>query len=83
YISVGLHVDPGDWKRPGTQNIIDSTVAQVTDPTAKCDPANPEPQCSRNIVLLHDAGGDRSETVEALPQIIDQLRAKGYTFVPV
>lgn len=83
YISVGLHVDPGDWKRPGVQNIIDSTVAQVTDPTAKCDPTNPEPQCSRNIVLLHDAGGDRSQTVEALPQIIDQLRARGYTFVPV
>ncbi len=83
YISVGLHVDPGDWKRPGVQQIIDATIAQVTDPNAKCDAINPDPQCSRNIVLLHDAGGDRSETVAALPTIIDQLRAKGYTFVPV
>ncbi len=83
YISVGLHVDPGDWKRPGVQNIIDGTVDEVTDPKGKCDTSNPDPQCSRNIVLLHDAGGDRSETVAALPQIIDQLRAKGYTFVPV
>ncbi|QBM76407.1 glycosyltransferase [Sphingomonas sp. AAP5] len=83
YISVGLHVDPGDWKRPGVQSIIDATVDEVTDPNGKCDAANPDPQCSRNIVLLHDAGGDRSETVAALPQIIDQLRAKGYTFVAV
>jgi peptidoglycan/xylan/chitin deacetylase (PgdA/CDA1 family) len=37
----------------------------------------------RNIVLLHDSGGDRAQTVAALPTIIDQLRAKGYTFVPV
>lgn len=83
YISVGLHVDPGDWKRPGVQNIIDDTIAEVTDPKGKCDMSNPDAQCSRNIVLLHDAGGDRSETVAALPVIIDQLRAKGYTFVPV
>jgi cellulose synthase/poly-beta-1,6-N-acetylglucosamine synthase-like glycosyltransferase len=41
------------------------------------------PERSGNIVLLHDAGGNRAETVEALPQIIDQLRAKGYSFVPV
>ncbi len=36
----------------------------------------------RNIVLLHDGGGDRSETVAALPVIVDRLRAEGYTFVP-
>src|SRR5204863_1602336 len=42
-----------------------------------------ENQCSRNIVLLHDSGGDRSQTVAALPIIIDTLRAHGYRFVPV
>src|SRR5690606_40892823 len=36
-----------------------------------------------NIVLLHDAGGDRSQTVEALPMIIDELRARGFRFVTV
>ena len=36
-----------------------------------------------NIVLLHDGGGDRSHTVEALPQIIDGLRAAGFQIVPV
>jgi peptidoglycan-N-acetylglucosamine deacetylase len=83
YISVGLHVDPGDWRRPGVQQIINETIDQVTDPDAPCAPVLPAPNCSRNIVLLHDAGGDRSQTVAALPVIIDTLRAKGYTFVPV
>ena len=83
YISVGLHVDPNDWKRPGVQQIVDETVAQVTNPIAKTCDENTRTQCSANIVLLHDAGGDRSQTVAALPQIIDQLRAKGYRFVPV
>jgi cellulose synthase/poly-beta-1,6-N-acetylglucosamine synthase-like glycosyltransferase/spore germination protein YaaH/peptidoglycan/xylan/chitin deacetylase (PgdA/CDA1 family) len=81
YISVGLHVDPGDWKRPGVQTIINQTIAGVTNPIA-CT-ANSDVQCSHNIVLLHDAGGNRQQTVEALPQIIAQLRAKGYRFVPV
>lgn len=34
-----------------------------------------------NILLLHDGGGDRSPTVEALPLIIDSLRQQGYEFV--
>jgi cellulose synthase/poly-beta-1,6-N-acetylglucosamine synthase-like glycosyltransferase/peptidoglycan/xylan/chitin deacetylase (PgdA/CDA1 family)/spore germination protein YaaH len=74
YLSVGLHVDPGDWKRPGVQAIIDQTVAGVEDSS---------PERSGNIVLLHDSGGDRLQTVEALPQLIDALRAKGYHFVSV
>ena len=36
-----------------------------------------------NIVLLHDGGGDRSHTVDALPEIIDGLRAAGFQIVPV
>src|SRR5258708_12078685 len=36
-----------------------------------------------NIILLHDGGGERAQTVAALPQIIDALRAKGYQFVSV
>ena len=83
YISVGLHVDPGDWRRPGVQKIIDETIEQVTDPDAACAPVSPKANCSRNIILLHDAGGDRAQTVASLPVIIDTLRAKGYTFVPV
>jgi peptidoglycan/xylan/chitin deacetylase (PgdA/CDA1 family) len=35
------------------------------------------------IILLHDAGGNRSETIAALPKIIARLRKKGYRFVTV
>ena len=74
YISVGLHVDPGDWKRPGVDQIVDKTIEQVESAT---------PDRSDNIVLLHDAGGERDQTVQALPIIIGRLRAMGYSFVPV
>jgi cellulose synthase/poly-beta-1,6-N-acetylglucosamine synthase-like glycosyltransferase/peptidoglycan/xylan/chitin deacetylase (PgdA/CDA1 family) len=82
YVSVGLHVDPGDWKRPGVQAIIDATIARVTSAPAQCDDDS-DADCSRNIILLHDAGGNRAQTVAALPVIIDRLRAMGYSFVPV
>lgn len=82
YISVGLHVDPDDWKRPGTQQIIDRTIKIVTSGPKTCGPTAAD-NCSRNVVLLHDGGGNRAETVAALPIIIDQLRARGYHFVPV
>lgn len=74
YTIVGLHVDPGDWRRPGVQAIIDGTLAQVKSATA---------ERSGNIVLLHDGGGNRDQTVAALPVIIDRLRAAGYHLVPV
>ena len=82
YVSVGLHVDPGDWKRPGVRAIIDATIARVTSAPATCDDTS-DADCSRNVILLHDAGGNRAQTVAALPVIIDRLRAMGYSFVPV
>ena len=36
-----------------------------------------------NIILLHDGGGDRSETVKALPMIIEGIRANGLQIVSV
>ncbi|MCE9649401.1 MAG: glycosyltransferase [Parvibaculum sp.] len=74
YITVGEHVDPLDWALPGTDAIVKRTLDQVNGAT---------PDVPRNIVLLHDAGGDRSQTVAALPVLIDRLRAEGYQFVPV
>jgi len=74
YLSVGLHVDPGDWKRPGADAIVRRTVAGVLSST---------PDRSGQVVLLHDGGGDRAQTVAALPAIIAQLKARGYRFVPV
>ncbi|WP_288459565.1 glycosyltransferase [uncultured Sphingomonas sp.] len=73
YTVVGLHVDPNDWQRPGADSIYRQVIDQVHAGT---------PESSANIILLHDGGGDRSETVAALPRIIATLRAEGYTFVP-
>lgn len=74
YLNVGLHVDPSDWQRPGVAKIITATLEGVDRGTDE------EPT---KVVLLHDGGGERSQTVEALPAIIDGLRAKGYTLVPI
>ncbi|HEX3810882.1 MAG TPA: glycosyltransferase [Rhizomicrobium sp.] len=74
YIAVGEHIDPGDWQLPGAANIVKRSLAVLH---------NPYPHQPKNILLLHDAGGDRSQTVEALPVLIDKLRAEGYTFVTV
>ena len=73
YVIVGQKIDPHDWKQPGGKQvpaaeIVDAVVSQATD---------------GNIILFHDGGGDRSQTVAALPQVIDQLRAQGYQFVSV
>ena len=84
YVSVGLHVDSEDWQRPGVPAIINNVVSRIiSGPTACNEEVEVTSQCSRNIVLLHDSGGDRSQTVEALPILIDTLRARGYRFVPV
>ncbi|HET8613269.1 MAG TPA: glycosyltransferase [Sphingomonas sp.] len=74
YVNVGLHVDTEDWQRPGVAAIVRNAISQVEAGNA---------QRSGNIMLLHDGGGDRDETVQALPIIIQTLRAKGYRFVPV
>jgi cellulose synthase/poly-beta-1,6-N-acetylglucosamine synthase-like glycosyltransferase/peptidoglycan/xylan/chitin deacetylase (PgdA/CDA1 family) len=82
YVSVGLHVDSEDWQRPGVAAIVNNVVTRVLSAPPTCDDQS-DAQCSRNIVLLHDSGGDRSQTVAALPIIIDTLRARGYRFVAV
>jgi peptidoglycan/xylan/chitin deacetylase (PgdA/CDA1 family)/spore germination protein YaaH/GT2 family glycosyltransferase len=72
YTVVGLHVDPNDWQRPAADTIVAQVLRQVAAAT---------PHSSGNVVLLHDGGGDRSQTVAALPRIIAALRARGYRFV--
>jgi peptidoglycan/xylan/chitin deacetylase (PgdA/CDA1 family) len=60
-------VDPDDWQRGTTADQIVQRVLQQTKPGS--------------IVLLHDGGGDRSATVEALPRIIDGLKKRKLAFV--
>ena len=74
YLTVGLNVDPLDWVAPGADAIVRRTVAGVEAGTV----AQPH-----QIVLLHDSGGDRSQTIAALPAIIRALRARGYELVTV
>ena len=81
YLSVGLHVDSEDWQRPGVPTIVNNVVSGVLK-NDRCD-SPLEVKCSHNVVLLHDSGGDRSQTIAALPIIIDTLRSRGYRFVPV
>ena len=44
---------------------------------------DPNPDLRGNIILLHDSGGDRTQTIKLLPILIDRMRAEGYSFVPV
>jgi len=74
YITVGEHVDPIDWELPGVNTIVKRALQLVH---------GAKPNSPRNIILFHDAGGDRSQTVEALPILIEKLKAQGYRFVPV
>src|SRR5207248_4636362 len=61
-------VDTSDYARPGVDAIVKSAVSGA-GPGA--------------IVLMHDGGGDRSETVAALPRIIRGLRRRGFHLVTV
>jgi cellulose synthase/poly-beta-1,6-N-acetylglucosamine synthase-like glycosyltransferase/spore germination protein YaaH/peptidoglycan/xylan/chitin deacetylase (PgdA/CDA1 family) len=76
YIIVGARIDPHDWGEPG--GIPPAPASVIVQRVLEQARSN-----GGNIVLLHDGGGDRSHTVEALPEIIDGLRAAGFQIVPV
>ena len=65
--SIYWAVDPRDWSRPGTQAII-NTVIGNTRPGS--------------IVLMHDGGGDRSQTIQALQTILPNLKSR-FTLIPL
>ncbi len=85
YITVGENVDPLDWNptietpkgsRPRTAEDISNAVLEDLKRRKGGDDEG-------NIILLHDAGGDRSQTVKALGMMIPKLKAEGYEFVTV
>ncbi|HYM76467.1 MAG TPA: glycosyltransferase [Candidatus Dormibacteraeota bacterium] len=79
YITVGNRIDPNDWNENPRR-----TAEQITDYVlSHLPPCRVDDLRCGNIVLLHDGGGDRSETVRALPMIIDGIRARGYDIAPV
>ncbi|MEU4193232.1 glycosyltransferase [Kribbella sp. NPDC026611] len=68
YLTVLSSQDSEDWRRPGTDRVIANSM--------------PRSQAGQ-VLLMHDAGGDRSETVEALARIIPRLKARGFRFATV
>jgi cellulose synthase/poly-beta-1,6-N-acetylglucosamine synthase-like glycosyltransferase/spore germination protein YaaH/peptidoglycan/xylan/chitin deacetylase (PgdA/CDA1 family) len=79
YITVGNRIDPNDWSespRRSAEQITQYVLSHLP-------PCKVENLRCGNIVLLHDGGGNRAETVRALPMIIDGIRARGYEIAPV
>ncbi|MDC2955225.1 bifunctional polysaccharide deacetylase/glycosyltransferase family 2 protein [Streptomyces gilvifuscus] len=68
YTSVFVDTDSDDWKKPGVAKIVDWATPKKNEGAS---------------VLMHDAGGDRSQTIKALPEYIEKMRAKGYTFTTI
>ena len=64
---IGWDVDTEDWRRPGADAIAKAILS-----------AKPG-----NVILMHDGGGDRSQTVEALKTALPQLKQQGYRFVTI
>jgi cellulose synthase/poly-beta-1,6-N-acetylglucosamine synthase-like glycosyltransferase/peptidoglycan/xylan/chitin deacetylase (PgdA/CDA1 family) len=68
YLIVLSDLDGEDWRRPGVGAIV-----RAATPTHR----------QGGIVLLHDGGGDRSQTVAAIERLVPRLRARGFRFVKV
>ena len=78
YVTVGLHIDAEDWQPIPAAEIVRNVMDQryyggvVTSGGLRA---------GGNVVLLHDGGGNRAQTVRALGPIIDSIRAHGDTIV--
>ncbi|WP_416983160.1 bifunctional polysaccharide deacetylase/glycosyltransferase family 2 protein [Streptomyces sp. T028] len=68
YTSVFVDTDSDDWKKPGVSKIIKWATPDDDEGAS---------------VLFHDAGGERSQTIKALPKYIKKMKAKGYTFTTI
>ncbi|MFJ7078208.1 bifunctional polysaccharide deacetylase/glycosyltransferase family 2 protein [Streptomyces sp. NPDC098781] len=65
YITVVNDTDSEDWRKPGVDRIIRNSTPKSGEGA---------------IVLMHDSGGDRHQTVQALDRLIPQLQRQGYEF---
>lgn len=64
-VPLGWRVQAEDWEPPGTDELVHRVETRLT-PGA--------------VVLLHDAGGDRSQTVDAVAALLPRLTARGWRF---
>jgi cellulose synthase/poly-beta-1,6-N-acetylglucosamine synthase-like glycosyltransferase/spore germination protein YaaH/peptidoglycan/xylan/chitin deacetylase (PgdA/CDA1 family) len=69
YINIGENIDPQDWQPGITADSIFNAVVHQRD--------------KGNIILLHDAGGNRDATIAALPRIIEYFKKNGYEFTTI
>ncbi|GAY12005.1 nodulation protein B [Pseudonocardia sp. N23] len=63
---LGWSIDPRDWNRPGADAVVTTVQKNAHDGA---------------IVLLHDGGGNRAQTVAALERLLPWLTSQGYTYV--
>ncbi|MBT8458788.1 MAG: glycosyltransferase, partial [Boseongicola sp.] len=70
YLVVGIEIDSTDWMRPGAGRIVETVSSLLQEDRG-------------SVILLHDAGGNRAQTVQALPGIIEAVRGAGLRFVPM
>jgi cellulose synthase/poly-beta-1,6-N-acetylglucosamine synthase-like glycosyltransferase/peptidoglycan/xylan/chitin deacetylase (PgdA/CDA1 family) len=68
YVIVLSDFDGEDWRRPGVKEIVRAATP---------------PRAAGGIVLLHDGGGDRSETLAAVERLVPRLRTRGFRFLTV
>lgn len=64
---IGWDVDTEDWRKPGVDSIV--SAAETIKPG--------------QVLLMHDGGGDRTQSVEALKEILPALKAQGYSFITI
>ena len=74
YVTVAEGIDPRDWEIGAAKHSAEEIAGSIVDGARRGD---------GNVVLLHDGGGDRAETVLAIPLAVARLRALGYRFVTV
>ncbi len=65
YITIVNNTDSEDWRKPGVDEIIRRATPKGSEGA---------------IVLMHDSGGDRHQTVEALDSLLPQMKKRGYEF---
>ena len=77
YFTVGEYLDPQDWRLRDPDGRV-RTPEEIADRVIDLVHVG-----HGNAILLHDGGGDRTATLEAMKIFVPRLRAEGYRFVPV
>ena len=87
YLTIGESIDPEDWQKGEVKNFNADTIFNRVVKVYETRINNPDKEdtsgVNGNIILLHDAGGDRTETVKATGMIIRFFQSRGYSFTTV